>query len=117
MLGLRGSWPHQRDGLREVADIIVGQFEQHRIGTFGDQVADEARLGMRETQRAGERGQRPAALGVGSRAEVVGHQPQLVVAAALVGEAVQKFGEAIHTSASPLRSTGPGLTASSSSSP
>ena len=98
---MRRHRPHQRDGFGEIADIIVGQREQHRIGALGDQAADQARFGVREAQRAGERGQRPAALGIGRRAEIIRHQPQLVVAAGLVGEAVEKFGEAVHASASP----------------
>ena len=40
--------------------------------------------------------------GSARRAEIIGHQPQLVVARGLVGEAVQQFGEAVHASASPL---------------
>ena len=99
--GRREARPHQRDGLGEIADIIVGQFEQHRIGALGDQAADQAGLGVRKAQRAGQRGERPAALGIGRRAEIIGDQPQLVVARRLVGEAVQKFGEAVHASASP----------------
>ena len=104
--------PHQRDGLGKIADIIVRQLEQHRIGALGDQAADQAGLGVRETQRAGQRRERPAALGIGRRAEIIGDQPQLVVARRLVGEAVEKFGEAVHASASP-----PSCSPASSSSP
>ena len=88
--------PHQRDGFGEVADVVVGQFEQHRIGALGDQRADHAGLGVLERQRAGERRERKAALRIGRRAQIVGDQPQLVVAARLVGEAVEQFGEAVH---------------------
>ena len=93
-----GRRPHQRDRLREVADIVPRQLEQHRIGALGDQRADHVRLGVLERQRIGERGQRPAALRVARAGEIVGHQPQLVVAAGLVGEAVEQFGEAVHAS-------------------
>ena len=60
-----GRRPHQRDRLGEIADIVVGQLEQHRIGALGDQRADDAGLGVLERQRAGERRQRIAALGIG----------------------------------------------------
>lgn len=55
---------------------------------------------MLEAERAGERGQRVAAVGIADLAKITGEQPQLVVAAGLVGEAIQEFGEAIHASAS-----------------
>ena len=73
--------PHQRDGLRQIADVVVGQREQHRIGALGDQRADHARLGMLERQRAGERRERIAAIGIGHGAEIIRDQPQLAVAA------------------------------------
>ena len=63
--------PHQRDRLRQVADIVVGQLEQHRIGALGDQRADHAGLGVLERQRAGQRRERVAALRVGRGAEIV----------------------------------------------
>ena len=84
-----GCRPHQRDGFGKIADIIVGQFEQHRIGALGDQAADQPGLGVRKAQSAGERGERPAALGIGCRAEIIGDQPQLGVARRLIGEAVR----------------------------
>ncbi len=104
--------PHEGDGLGEIADVIVGQFEQNRVGALGDQGADHARLGMLEGERAGERRQREAALGVGRGPEIFGHQPQLVVAARLVGEAVEQLGEAVHGASPSLLSSLP-----SSSSP
>ncbi len=52
--------PHQRDGLGEIADIIVGQREQHRIGALGDQAADQAGLGVRKDQRAGRARRAPS---------------------------------------------------------
>ncbi len=47
--GRMSGGPHQRDGLGKIADVIVGQFEQHRIGALGDETADQAGLGMRES--------------------------------------------------------------------
>ena len=107
--GLR---PHQRRRLGEIADIIIRQCEQHRIGAIGDQVADQSGLGVLERQCAGERRQRVAAIGILDLAKIRGDQPQLVVAAGLIGEAVQQFGEAIHASSSPA-----GKVSLSSSSP
>ena len=88
--------PHQRDGFGQVADIVVGEFEQHRIGALGDQRADDARLGVLERQRAGQRRERKSALGVRRAAQIIRDQPQLVVAAGLIGEAVEQFGELVH---------------------
>ncbi len=85
----RGLRPHQRDCLREIADIVVGEAEQHGIAALHDQVADQAGLGVLERQRAGQRRQRVAAIGIADLAEVSLQQPQLVVAAGLVGEAIQ----------------------------
>ena len=90
--------PHQRHRLREIADIVIRQREQHRIGARGDQVADQAGLGVLERQRAGQRRQRVAAIGILGLAKIGGDQPQLVVAAGLIGEAIEQFGEAVHAS-------------------
>ena len=104
--------PHQRHRLREVADVIIRQPEQHRIGAIGDEVADQSRLGVLERQRAGQRRQRIAAIGIVGLAKIGRDQPQLVVAAGLIGEAIEQFGEAVHASASPAGDASP-----SSSSP
>ena len=104
---MRRPRPHQRHRLREIADVIIRQREQHRIGAVGDQVADQSRLGMLERQRAGQRRQRVAAIGICRLAKIRREQPQLVVAAGLVGEPVEQFGETVHGAASsrpaPLR--------------
>jgi hypothetical protein len=81
--------PHQRHRLGQVADVIVAELEQHRISALRDQRADHAGLGVLERQRAGQRRERKAALRVWRGAEVIGDQPQLVVAAGLIGEAVE----------------------------
>ncbi len=91
--------PHQRHRLGEVADIVVGQREQHGIGALGDQGADQAGLGVSERQRPGDGGQRVAALGIGRGAEIIGEQPQLGIAAGLIGEAVEQGREAVHEAA------------------
>ena len=51
---------------------------------------------MAETERAGERREREAAFRIGGGTEIIGDQPQLVVAAGFVDEAVEQFGEAVH---------------------
>ena len=94
--------PHQRHRLGEIADIIIGQSEQHGVGAVGDQVADQSGFCVFERQRAGQRRQRVAAVGIGRVAKIRRDQPQLVVAAGLIGEAVKQFGEAVHASASLL---------------
>ncbi len=91
--------PHQRDGFREVADIVVGHREQHGIGALGDQRADQPRLGVTERQRPGDGGERIAALGIGRGAEIIFEQSQLGVAAAFIGEAVEESGEPVHAGA------------------
>ena len=90
------SRPHQRDGLGQIADIIVGQLEQHRVGAFGDQAADQAGFGMREGQRAGQRGERPAALGIGGRS---GNSPSSA-AACCCGRAHRRGGREVRRSGS-----------------
>ena len=66
-----------------------------------------------EGQRTRQRCERIATIGIFDRAKIVGDQPQLVVAAGLVSEAIEQFGEAVHasppsdagTSPSPLSSS------------
>jgi hypothetical protein len=109
--------PHQRDRLGKIADIVVGELEQHRIGAFSDEAADQSGLGVRKSERARQCRQRPAALRIGRRAKIVRHQTELGVARRLVGEAIEQLGEAVHSS-SPSRSPPPcGEGLSSSSSP
>src|SRR5262245_50764519 len=93
--------PHQRDGLREIADVIVGKLEQNRIGSLGDQAADQTGFGVRKTERSGERRKRPAALWIAGGAKIIDHQPQLVVAAWFVSEAIEQLGKTIHEVSSP----------------
>ena len=50
---------------REVADIIVGQFEQYRIDPLRDERAKHARICVLKTERPGERRERVTALGIG----------------------------------------------------
>ena len=69
-LRLVGRRPEQGDGLGQIADEIVGKLEQDRIDALGDEGADEAGLGVLEGQRAGQRGERIAALGIRRRAEI-----------------------------------------------
>ena len=59
-IGLR--LPQQRRRFRQIADIVVGQREQHLVGLFAGQVADRAGLGVGKIQIAGERRQCPTAV-------------------------------------------------------
>ena len=88
--------PHQRDGLGEVADIVVGKLEQHRVGALGDQRADHARLGVLKRQRAGERRQRLAAFRV---RRACGNNPSSA-AACCCARAHRRGGRAIRRSGS-----------------
>ena len=98
--GVESRRPHQRHRLREVADVIIRQREQHRIGALGDQVANQSGLGVFERQRAGQRGERVAAIGILGLAEIAGKQPQLAIAAGLTGKPIEQLGEAVHASRS-----------------
>jgi hypothetical protein len=105
--------PHQRDGFRRVADIVARQAEQHRVNPLRDQRAQHIRLRILERQRTGERGERIATVGIGCVAEIVRHQPQLVVATGLIRQTVEQFGEALHGVAPVLPSVTPSLSSSS----
>ena len=103
--------PHQRHRLREIADVIIGQREQHRIGALGDQVADQAGLGVLERQRAGQRGERVAAVGVADLAKIA----RSAAAACCCGRARRRGGRAVRQSGSCLGVPGRAASASSSS--
>jgi hypothetical protein len=104
--------PHQCDGLGEIADVIVRELEQNRIGSLRDQAADQPGFGVRKAQPASERSERPAALRIASGAKIIDHQPQLVVAARFISKAIEQLGKTIHDASSP-----PSLLSSPSSSP
>ena len=71
--------PDQGDGLRQVADIVVGPGEQLRIHARLHRRADRAGLGGLERQVSGQRRERPAPIRVGSLAKKVPDQGQLGV--------------------------------------
>jgi hypothetical protein len=103
--------PHQRHRLREIADVIIRQCEQHGIGSRRDQIANQPGFCVFKRQGSGERRERIAAIGIFDLAKIFREQPQLVIAAGLIGEAIEQFGEAVHASVS-----SPGGTPSPSSS-
>ena len=78
--------PDQRQGLGEVADIVVGEMEQLRADLVLAEAAQQRGLGGGEVEPAGQRRQRPAAVGIGRLAQIGLDQPQLGVAGRLVGE-------------------------------
>ena len=53
-----------------------------------------------EEQPVGQRGERPAAVGIRRRGEIIGEQTQFVVARRRIGEPVQEFRESLHDSSS-----------------
>ena len=57
---------------------------------------DERGLRIPEAERAGERRQAPAAVGIGDGAEIIQHQRQLDVALRGIEEAVEQLGEGLH---------------------
>ena len=72
--------PDQRHRLGEVADIVVGIAEQHRVHALGHQRAQHGRLDGGDRQVAGDGGQREPAIGVLDRAKIIDEQRQLAVA-------------------------------------
>ena len=91
-----GRRPDQRHGLGQIADIVIGQSEQERVDALLDKPADQARLGMAEIERAGQRRQRPAAIRIRRRAQIIRDQPQLAVALRRQDQAFDQFGEVLH---------------------
>ena len=63
--------PDQRHRLRQVADVVVGQPEQHRIDPLLDELAHQRRLDVTLRQPAGHRGERPAAVRVGRGRQII----------------------------------------------
>ena len=96
----RRGGPDQRDGLGEVTHIVVGEREELRVHPFGDERAEHGGLEVGDVEIAGEGGERIAAIGVGGGGEVVGDEPELVVAARREGEAFEEGGEGVHHSGS-----------------
>ncbi len=80
--------PDQRQGLGEVADIVVGEMEQ----LLADLVLAEAG----KIEPAGQRRQGPAAVGIGRLAQVSLDQPKLGIARRLEGERIEQLGEGLH---------------------
>jgi hypothetical protein len=60
------------------------------------EAAQQRGLGCCERQPAGQRGQGPAAVGIGCLAQVSLDQAQLGIARRLEGEGVQQLGEGLH---------------------
>ena len=94
--GGRIGLPDQRQGLGEVADIVVGEVEQLRPDLVLAEAAQQRGLGGGEVEPAGQGGQRPAAVGIGRLAQIGLDQPELGVAGRLVGEGVEKGGKGLH---------------------
>ena len=85
--------PDQRHRLGEVADVVVAEREQHRVGARRHQVAHHRRLGGAQGQLAGQGGQADAAVGIRLRREPVAQQGQLGVPARREDQALQQGGE------------------------
>jgi hypothetical protein len=92
--------PDQRRGLRQVADEIVGEGEQHGIHPRLHHGADQPGLGRGKREFPGQRRQRPAAVRIGLGLEEPAHERDLRQAPWGQGQPVQQFGEGDHESPS-----------------
>ena len=92
--------PHQRNRLSRIADVVARHAEQLRVHLARHHVGERAPQGKRERQPIRQGRQRPAAVGIGRRAKVLLHQPQLGVAARRIGEPVEEIGEGFHSPSS-----------------
>ena len=93
---LIGCGPQQARGFGRIADEVAAQRPQHRIDPVLEQIADGGAFDRGEVEPVGQRRQRPAAIGIGRRAQIFRDQPQLLVAAAGVDERVDQGGELLH---------------------
>ena len=91
-----GHRPEERDGLGAVADIVAAHAQQHGVDALLGQRTDRGRLHIRDVERAGERGEREAAVGIGRFLEVIADQPELGQPRARVDEVVEELGESAH---------------------
>jgi hypothetical protein len=82
--GEAGLRPHEGDRLGEVADVVPGQVKQGRVHALLGKASDQARLSVPKGQAARQRGERPASLRVGRMGKIIGHEPDLGVAARLI---------------------------------
>ena len=98
--------PEQRRGLGRVADEIAAERPQHRVDPRLHDGAHGAGFDGREVEPVGQRGERPAAIGIGRGGEVFGDEAQLLVAAARVGERVDEGGEGFHSAMRALAASG-----------
>ena len=94
--GVRVRFPDQGQRLGEIADIVVGEMEQLGADLLLAEAAQQGGLGCRKVEAAGQRRQRPAAIGIGRLAQVGLDQPQLGVAGRLVGQRIEEGGESLH---------------------
>ncbi len=92
--------PDQRDGLGEIADIVVGIAEQHVVHALQNEFAQHRGLDIAHIERAGDGGKTITAIGVRRIAEIIGQQLQLAIAARRQHQAVEKIGKGFHQSPS-----------------
>src|SRR5216683_3896637 len=92
--------PGERDRLCQVSDEIIGPGEELGIDTAHGERADLRRLHFGEGELSRERGERPAALGIGRGREILGHQPQLAETRRREQQRIEQRGEAVHSASS-----------------
>ena len=102
--GLVGWWigPHQGDCLGEIADIVIGISEQHRIHAFGHQHAQHCRFYRGDRQVAGDCRQRQPPVGIRRGREIIDEQFQLAVARRRQHQPVEQFGKGFHSREIPV---------------
>ena len=88
--------PDQRDGFRQVTNVIVGPIEQHGIGAGSSEFPDQAGLRRGERQFSGDRRQPDTAVWIGLRGEIPPQQRDLGIARRGEDQTFQQGGERNH---------------------
>ena len=96
--GGAGGGPDEGDGLREVADEVVGQGEEFGVGAGFGEGFEGGGFGAGEVERAGYRRERVAAFGVRAGGEIGAQEGDFGVAAGGVEQALQQVREGFHSS-------------------
>src|SRR3546814_20732369 len=88
-----------------IADEMARQAEQFLVDACAEQGAHRPRLDRRKVERVGQRGECPAAVGIGGVFQIIDDQRELAVARARVNEPVDQGRETLHASSSRSRPT------------
>ena len=83
--------PHEGDRLRQIADIVVGEAEQHGVDTGLDQATDDRRRNVRDVQGAGDGGETQPPVGIRRVGEIGLQQAELLAPRPGIDQAFQKL--------------------------